>query len=105
MEQNNLLTVKKFIIILAVLLFSVFSMGQETEKIAIKTINKEKRIVGYLIVYIDKEHKTIKTIRVETFEELKAMGVMKKANGLIKHKDIIKDKLFEGEYLKNGAKK
>ena len=97
----------KKLILLIVLLFSLTMVGQEKEediKIAVKTINKERRIVGYLIVYINKEHKAIKTIRIDTFEELKTLNVMKKANGLIKHKDIPKDKLFEGEYLKNGVK-
>ena len=97
----------KKLILLIVLFFSLTMVGQEKEediKIAVKTINKERIIVGYLIVYINKEHKATKTIRIDTFEELKTMGVMRKANGLIKHKDITKELLFEGEYIKNGVK-
>ena len=93
----------KKLILLSVLFFSLTMVGQN-EKIAVKTINKEKTVVGYLIIHINKEQKTVKTIRVNSFKELKSMGVMQKANGLIKHKDITKDFLFEGEYLKNGVK-
>jgi hypothetical protein len=96
----------KKIILVLVILFSLQMAGQKktTEKISIKTIVKEQTIKGYLIIYIDKDHKATKTIRVDTFEELKALNVMRKANGLIKHKDIPKDFLLSGEYLKNGAK-
>lgn len=94
----------KKLILITVLLFSLLMAGQENNKIAVKTINKEKTVVGYLIIYINKEHKAVKTIRVNSYSELKRLNVMRKANGYIKTIDIPLDKLIEGEYLKNGVK-
>lgn len=92
----------KKLILLLLLLSSFIMMSQD--KITVKTINKERQITGYLIVYVNKNHQAIKTIRVDDFNELKEMNILKNADGKIHMKDIPLDLLNDGEYLKNGAK-
>lgn len=93
----------KKLLILLLLLICILSYSQTDTTYTIKTINKERVITGYLIVYVVK-HKIIKTERINSYKELDSLQLRKKAKAKVYLDEIPKDKLEPKEYLKNGVK-
>jgi len=81
--------------LLFTLLLSTITMAQSY---TIKTIVKERKITGYLIINVSKD-KTISTDRICCYSEIERLGLRKQAKLIISH-----DKLEPEEYLKNGVK-
>jgi hypothetical protein len=91
---------KKLIKIL-LLTFCLTSFSQDTTY-TIKTINKDRKITVYLIVSVLK-NKIVKTERIDSYKQIEALNLRKKAKAKVYLHEIPNDKLKEDEYLKNGV--
>ena len=69
----------------------------------LKSINKDRQIVGYLVVTISNK-KVISTERITSYLEVEKRNLRKKARAKIQLSDIPTDKLHKDEYLKNGVR-
>ena len=79
------------------------AFGQDTTY-TIKTINKDRQIVGYLKINV-LNNKIISTERICCYSEIEQRGLRKKAKAKVYLNEVPNDKLKEGEYLKNRVMK
>ena len=95
-------TITKIAFFIFFLSCSIMAFGQDTTY-TIKSINKDRQIVGYLVVTIS-EKKVIKTERIDSYLEIENRNLRRNARAKIDLSKIPLDLLEPKEYLKNGVR-
>ena len=85
------------------LLIFTLSINAQDTTYTIKSINKDRQIVGYLVVTISNK-KVINTERITSYIEIENRNLRRHARVKIDLSKIPLDKLKEDEYLKNGVR-